>query len=346
MLHTIQNYVTTLLPSKRKISSKGWFSFNGICCHHRGERADSRSRGGVIANPSGAVTYSCFNCGYKASYTPGYPLNFKFRKFLEWMGADENEIKRLIIEAIRIKNIISPEELAEQEAPAPIEFKKRTLPDDAQSFDELVTFYTLNNWEHAEQFENAIGYCAKRKVDVKKYKFYMSPSRAHNLNQRVIVPCYWKKELIGYTARAISDNISPKYHNHYELNFVFNMDVQDPKWKFVLVSEGPFDAMAIDGVAVLHNEVTELQADIIDSLGREVIVVPDTGPAGAKLVADALKYGWSVSYPIWQETCKDISAAVEKYGKLFVLNSILSAKETNKLKIEILQKRKYTNKAN
>jgi hypothetical protein len=33
--------------------------------------------------------------------------------------------------------------------------------------------------------------------------------------------------------------------------------------------------MSIDGVAILGSECSEQQADIIESLGREVIVVPD-----------------------------------------------------------------------
>ena len=123
---------------------------------------------------------------------------------------------------------------------------------------------------------------------------------------------------------------------------VFNMDRQVRDNKFVFVVEGPFDAMAIDGVAILSNQCNEYQADIIDSLGKEVIVVPDADKAGAKLIEQAIEYGWSVSFPVWAETCKDASAAVKQYGKLFVLKSILDAKEHNRLKIEIL-KRKILN---
>jgi DNA primase len=97
--------------------------------------------------------------------------------------------------------------------------------------------------------------------------------------------------------------------------------------------------MSIDGVAVLSNECSEQQADIIDSLGREVIVVPDGDKAGVKLVNNALEYGWSVSFPLWLGTFKDINEAVIKYGKLFVLKSILDAKETSRLKIELRKKK-------
>ena len=87
------------------------------------------------------------------------------------------------------------------------------------------------------------------------------------------------------------------------------------------------------------NDCSETQADIIDSLGREVIVVPDADKAGANLVKKAIEYGWSVSFPVWQETCKDVNEAVVKYGKLFVLKSILDSRESSRLKIELKRKK-------
>jgi hypothetical protein len=69
--------------------------------------------------------------------------------------------------------------------------------------------------------------------------------------------------------------------------------------------------------------------------------VADRDRAGTKLINDAIEYGWSVSFPVWQETCKDINYAVVKYGRLFVIKSILDAKETGKLKIELMRKKLY-----
>jgi hypothetical protein len=91
----------------------------------------------------------------------------------------------------------------------------------------------------------------------------------------------------------------------------------------------------------LSNECSETQADIIDSLGREVIVVPDADRSGAKLVDQAVEFGWSVSFPVWQETHKDVASAVEAYGKLFVIKSIIEARQSNKLKIELRKKKIY-----
>jgi len=99
--------------------------------------------------------------------------------------------------------------------------------------------------------------------------------------------------------------------------------------------------MAVDGVSIQGSEISDTQAELIDRLQREVIVVPDTDSAGRKLVDRAIELGWTVSYPVWQETCKDLNEAVVKYGKLFVLKSILTARETSRLKIELKKKKLY-----
>mgnify|MGYP003332889093 CR=1 FL=1 len=343
MLTTIQDAVKSFLPVKRKTSTSGWTSFNAVCCEHNGESRDTRGRGGVISNTNGSISYSCFNCGFKANYTPGRHLNYKFRKFLSWLGADENSIKRLVIDAIRIKEIVAPEQI--EEVREEITFKPRPLPAEAQTLQALHTFYEIsnNNTSVPREFHDAVIYSASRQVDLIKYNCYWTPEQAYNLHKRLVIPFTWQGQIIGYTARAIYDEVKPKYHSQYEPNYVFNVDQQKPDSKFVIVVEGPFDAMAIDGVAILSNECSEVQADIIDGLGREVIVVPDADQAGKKLIDAAIEYGWSVSYPIWQETHKDVSSAVTNYGRLFVLKSILEAKQTSRLKIELLKKKLNTN---
>lgn len=328
MLNTIQDFVKAILPAKRKSTPSGWISFNAPCCVHNGETPDTRGRGGLTANQDGSVSYHCFNCGFTTSYQPGRHLTYKFRKFLNWLGVDQLEIKRLVIEAIRIKDLVAPEEIKDQEQEK-IEFKPKALPNNITLFKDLT------------QAHPALEYVYDRKIDMNEYDFYVTNEQAYNLHKRVIIPCYWKRDLIGYIGRAIDPKVKPKYWNQFDTGYVFNVNRQLPDWKFVIVCEGPFDAMSIDGVAVMHNEVSEQQADIIDSLGREVIVVADRDRAGSKLLDNAVEYGWTASFPIWQETCKDINEAVQRYGKLFVLKSIIDSKQTSKLKIELFKKKLY-----
>ena len=329
MLNIISDFIKGILPTKKKTTPSGWTSFNGVCCPHNGESADTRGRGGLTANTDGSVSYHCFNCNFKASYQPGRHLTFKFRKLLKWLGADDTDIKRLVIEAIRVRELVAPEEVKAEAEEEKIDFKARELPEDA------VNLVAL------DYVHPALEYCVARKIDITKYAFYATKQEQYNLHKRIIIPFIWQGRTIGYTARAIEENVKPKYHSNYEPNFVFNINNQLADSKFVIVCEGPFDAMSIDGVAVLNNECNETQADIIESLGKEVIVVADRDRAGAKMINNAIEYGWTVSYPVWLETCKDVNEAVVKYGKLFVLKTILDSKHSSKLKIELMKKKLY-----
>ena len=67
--------------------------------------------------------------------------------------------------------------------------------------------------------------------------------------------------------------------------------------------------------------------------------MPDKDKAGQRLIDDALEYGWAVSFPEWENDTKDVNDAVVRYGKLFTLKSIIDAKQTSSLKINLLRKK-------
>jgi DNA primase len=99
-----------------------------------------------------------------------------------------------------------------------------------------------------------------------------------------------------------------------------------------------FDALSINGLAVLHAEINDAQVRLIRSLGREVIIVPDQDEAGMKLVERAVELGWAVSMPVWPAGVKDVNDAVIRLGRLGALITIMQAKETSKIKIEMRKK--------
>jgi DNA primase len=122
------------------------------------------------------------------------------------------------------------------------------------------------------------------------------------------------------------------------LGFVFNLDAQNYLRKYVIIVEGPIDAIHIGACAVLSNEVSQMQRNLIDGLGRLVIVVPDRDSSGIKLVKAALDYKWTVSYPDWDEGIKDVNDAVRRYGRVMTLYKIMRAVETSPLKIQLISK--------
>jgi DNA primase len=102
--------------------------------------------------------------------------------------------------------------------------------------------------------------------------------------------------------------------------------------------EGPFDAIAIDGISAMTNDVNEIQATRIKNLAKPVIVVPDRDLAGSKFIDTALKYQWSISCPNWEPQVKDCADAVLKYGRIYTLLSIVKNIVDNPIKQQVIQK--------
>jgi DNA primase len=124
---------------------------------------------------------------------------------------------------------------------------------------------------------------------------------------------------------------------------VFGTDLQGTNWQYAIVVEGVFYALSINGLAVLHAEINDAQVKLIRSLGREIIVVPDQDEAGMRLVDRAVELGWSVSMPKWPNGIKDVNDAVIHLGKLGCLLTIMQARETSKIKIELRKKQLVRN---
>jgi DNA primase len=144
---------------------------------------------------------------------------------------------------------------------------------------------------------------------------------------------------VGWTARTVQPNKNPKYLSEQQPGYVFNLDAQGYDKAFCILTEGPIDAIHIDGIALLGSEIKDQQALLINRLNKDVIVLPDRDHAGSKLVEQAIDHGWGVSMPEWKQGIKDVNDAVLAYGKLYTLYSIVTAAETSPLKIRLRAKK-------
>jgi DNA primase len=120
---------------------------------------------------------------------------------------------------------------------------------------------------------------------------------------------------------------------------VFNLDRQTYDRQYVIVVEGQFDAIAVDGCAIMHNDPNDTQITRLNNLGREVVVVPDRDRAGAKLLKAAIKNGWSASSPPWEHDIKDVADAVNRYGRLYTLTTILKYRVSGEINLHLLKKK-------
>ena len=314
------------IPGKRKTTPSGWISFNAVCC------SDDRGRGGFIVNGGDAVSYHCFNCGFKCSWQPGRHISQKMNKFMRDLNIPDDAIAQLRLEALRLDD----NNTTEIRSIIP-KFDVRALPMDARSFDSWKTFLSLTEDDYVvpKALTNVVNYIDKRKIDPFAYPFYHT--NKVGFNNRVIIPFLYKGEIVGWTARAIND-VKPKYLSEQQPGYVFNLDNQQDEREFVIVSEGPFDALSIDGCALLGAEIKDSQNWLLKQLGKELVLVPDRDHEGPRTVEQAIEYGWSVSMPDWPADVKDINDAVVKLGKLATLWLIVQAKESNGLKIRLRAK--------
>jgi hypothetical protein len=317
--------VLTFVPGKKKLTSSGWVSFNAPCCVHRGNSQDRRQRGGI--KPAGDEwSYHCFNCGYTASFVLGRPVSFKARKLLEWLGVDRNDIEMLNLESLKHKSIHGLIEGNRQVIKA-VEFEERDLPADLELLD-------INNPAHDSYLTYLIG----RSIDPTAYPYMVSPEGTGRAKDRIVIPFTHGGQVVGNTARFL-DNRQPKFISDTQPGYVFGFDLQKENWTQAIVVEGVFDALSINGLGVLHNDINPQQAQLIRSLGRDITVVPDQDAAGMTLIDRAVELGWGVSMPDWPEGIKDVNDAVIRYGRLGTLMIILANRETSKIKIELKRKK-------
>jgi len=321
----------TLLPSKLKSSPSGWISFNAPCCQHRGHAHDTRKRGGIIITDS--VVYNCFNCKYSTGWKPGSPITAKFKSLCQWLGANDDDVKQLIFEAMKTESAeYQPEAFVEKPT-----FTEKPLPEGAMSISEWVNSAYLP--DISDDIGPVIDYVINRGFDPMTKNFYWSPAPGYV--DRVIIPFVYDGKIVGSTARKVRDG-KPKYLSDQHPFFVFNVDEQSDEHQYLFVVEGPFDAISIGGVALLTNEISDQQARIINSIGKQVIVIPDQDKAGTFLIDQAKELGWSIAFPTWEDSVKDCAEAVKKYGKLFVVVDAVKSATANPAKIEI-EKRKMLN---
>lgn len=313
--------ILSVIPGKKRLAHNGWHNFNAICCSHRGHKPDKRMRGGIHLDNNNWVMH-CFNCGYKCSFQLGRAINGKTREFLAWCGIDDLEIKRWSLESLQQKDLL---DFTQPKKKTKIKFKDHELPEG-----ELLD---RNNELHKVY----VDYVQKRSVSTDEYPFLITPTEPGRMSNRVIIPYTYKGKIVGHTSRFLDDR-TPKYLNEQQPGYVFNIDSQKPEWSVCILTEGIFDALSIDGVAVMHDDISTEQAQLLSTLNKTIIVVPDRDKTGLKLCDRALELGYQVSLPNWDDDVKDTNDAVVKYGKLPTLLSILQSATNSKIKIELRKK--------
>jgi len=326
LIDNLKSLILFRLPG-RKASPGGWMSLNCPMCISMGEaRPDKRKRGGFNFTTTNVISYHCFNCGYTTGWHAGSVLGYKFINLLSGINIEDSVINKLKIESLKEKD---QDIIVEPAKEINLDWPSVNLPDKSIPISDEVD-------------KKVLAYLQSRGKGIyENWDFYWSPDTYMDFNRRIIIPCYFKNKIVGWVSRHIKPNkdTAPKYFVKIQQDYLFNIDqLYTKERKYVILVEGPFDAIGIDGVGLLGSEVTEKQAEFLNSFGKKVVLVPDRDKAGKKLITSAIKYGWAVSFPDWEKNVKDVADAVKKYGRLFTLRSIMDGIEENSIKINVLKR--------
>jgi hypothetical protein len=315
------------LPSQP--SAQGWYPVLCKVCNDHGRKGPRAA----FKFEDGGVAYNCFNCGEGAAYDPNEHkgLTKKFQSVLVAFGVPEDEINRVKLALIGNKYTTtesSTEKLVSYEP------QHITLPEHFKSLDYDSV------WS-----EVAKEYLAERGIDYESYPFMVSTGKCKNLNDfpkavqavkareaekwvgRVIIPIFKDNNPIFYVGRDMTDKKDKKYESPSipKQNVIFGFDqLFDNTEKPLYIVEGIFDALVIDGVAILGNKLTEGQIYWLNRSNRKKVYIPDKFGDGYVAAEQAIEQGWSVAFPqpLQGSYNKDVNDIVQRYGKLFVLSHL------------------------
>jgi hypothetical protein len=305
-----------------------------MCVSNGQSRPDTRKRGGLQIDTDG-IRYSCFNCHFKTGWKTGQYFSQRFKSLLTGIGVPEFELYRLTLENMREqenKSLITP--LFEQKEIYKPDWKPVTLPENSRPLSECLDDHRAINIAQ---------YLFSRNI-LDKADWMWCNSRDYQLYRRAILPLTYRGQIMGWHARLATSETTKNDHKiikKHDSDYIYGLDNQVSDRKYVIVVEGEYDALSISGLSVGSNRISDNQADVIESLGKEVIVVPDRDKAGKDLEIAASDRGYSVSFPKWDDDVKDVSKAVEKYGTLFALKNIIENREPNKIKLKVMGKYYY-----
>ena len=181
----IQTVILSHISSRSKKTPSGWIAINcPMCTSHGQARPDTRQRGGFKIGE--VVSYHCFNCNYKASFTQGRLLNKRMRELLLSVGVPEQKVKELQFQAIK-------EQDNQQQVTGlskwTLDFKEVALPKDAKPIEEVIS--------QSNPPDDAVyvyKYMIDRGLDFHK-NFYWSPDPYMKINQRLLLPFYYNQKL-------------------------------------------------------------------------------------------------------------------------------------------------------
>lgn len=325
------------LPSSRK-RTNGGINVNCPMCLSMGEaRPDTKMRCGVRLFSSGGIHIHCFNCKFSTKWAPGSMIPRKVSDFFRNLGVGDRELQALKFKAWQFRNVYEATDTPIQQIVFEPKFEPVELPKGALPIRQWAE-YDLTDPNFLEVAE----YAMSRGMEVFNATDLMWTPETQDgmdMSRRLIIPFFFKGNVVGYTSRAIDPDAKKRYYTKTPAHYLFNNQVMYMDRKFVILVEGQFDALAISGVSTQGAKLSPEQAEWLKDTGKTIVVLPDQDESGVGMVNLAVQYGFHVSFPNWDDDVKDANDAVNKYGRLFTVKRIIDNATSNLMKINFYKKK-------
>ena len=293
-------------------------------------------RGNLKFGSDGEMGHNCYNCGFKFKFD-GSHMSDSFESWLSWLG-----IERSQIQAIKIGLLAKHVDGADRPLHSVDPFQSHSwptvdLPGDAQPIEQL-----LEQGCDDPDFLTCVSYLANRGTDLLgSYSYSWSARKQNQLHKRIVIPFFHKDKIVGWTARyagAPPGGVPRYWNSSVPAGYLFNQDVLTKQRHWALVCEGPFDAIAVQGVSALGSTMSDLQIQTLINSEQRPVILPDRQRANQNLIDLALSFGWGVSFPDWEGHIKDAADACKAYGQIYTITSALQSITHNPIEIGIKRK--------
>lgn len=313
----IYNLLLEHLPVLQNKSNTGFRNCKCPVCN------DYKNRMGIKFE-NNKIIVNCFNCGIKSVFEEGSTsISKKFKEILNAFQISDEEIN-IILSA----NFISKGGLVKINK----EEKLITLDTLIKNKKSFITpevklpigSFKINKSNPSSELEQiAIKYLTNRLVINANHDFFLSLDK--NYQNRVIIPFIKNDKLIYWQARALYDDMQPRYLNCkiHKTAILYNYsELTRYSTLPIFVTEGVFDAIPINGVSIIGSELNDVKIELLKRPKRRVIFVIQRDKNGKKLAYTALENGFEISFP--PDGYKDVNKAAIETGLSWTLNSIMN----------------------
>lgn len=289
--------------------SRGFYSLKCQCCN------DYKVRSGFKFE-NNLVIFNCWNCSTAAVFEEfGEKISRKMRGVLNDFGIEDSEINLVINTAFfnqkeESAGILTLAALKKVNTNTP----PTSLP--AQSF----KLGAID--EHLDSQVAIAEYLHDRKIDLGKYNFFFST--LPRFKNRVIIPFYRNGELIYWQARSIDPLEKKRYDNCVVSRdaVIFNSDQLGTFTPApLLVSEGVFDALMFNGIAVLGSKLSDAKLTLLNNSKRRLVFLIDKDKNGAGLAEAVLACGWEITFT--PNGSSDLNNSVQRFGYAWTAQQIM-----------------------